>query len=118
MCKIACAKTKIFKFGIFVSQAFVDMCKIARDQSEILKVEIFLSQVFSKLHMLKAKYSCLEHLYLKHLLHVIKVMAREDVQLWLLLESETAHLESQVNMTGVGEAFVDQTRMEYDLEME
>ena len=83
------------------------MCKIACDQSEILIFEIFVSQAFATLHVLKAKYSSLEHLYLKHLLiraklHVIKVMAREDLQLWLLLESETAHLESQVNMRGLG----------------
>ena len=83
-----------------------------------LRLSLSVSQALAKLQVLKAKYSSLEHLYVKHLLHVIKVMAGEDVQLWLLLESETAHLESQVNMTGVGEAFVDQTRMEYDLEME
>ena len=87
---------------------------------EILTFEILVSQEFAKKHVLKAKYSSLEHLYLKHLLiraklHVIKVMAREDLQLWLLLESETAHLESQVNMRGLG-AFLDQTRMEFDLE--
>ena len=96
------------------------MCKIAYDQSEILTFVILVSQEFAKLHVLKSKYSSLEYLYQRHLLiraklHVIKVMAREDLQLWLLLESETAHLESQVNMRGLGE-FLDQTRMEFDLE--